>query len=139
MSRLYYPLLGLAVTTGLVVVLAFIGNDFDMKREIFFAEEEDKLPIEKLHRIMKAFQIVLKDFEVVESAILVPESNKASATPQQQKVITEVTSDVDFIYADLDTIRGSSAVKVKRKEMAEKLNHLSGRIDALLALLGQQR
>lgn len=139
MSRLYYPLVGLVVATGLVVVLALIGNDFELNKEIFLASDEDKLPVEKLYRIAKAYQIVLKDFEIVESALLASESSKPSATAAQQKIITEVTSDVDFIYSDLDCVRGSSAVKVRRKEMAEKLNSLSSRIDALLSLLGQER
>ena len=139
MSRLFYPLVGLAVASGLVVALAILSDDFELNKDVFFASEGDKLPIEKLHRITKAFHIVLKDFEIVESAVIASASTKPSATAAQQKIITEVTSDVDFIYADLDTIRGSSAVKVRRKEIAEKLNTLSSRIDALLSLLGQER
>lgn len=139
MSRLYLPLIGLAVTAIVVVASVVMGDGLELQRDLFLAEEGDKASIEKLHRINKAFEVVLKDFEVVESSVLKRKVEKPTASPEEQKVITEVTSDVDFIYADLDTIRGSSVVKLKRKAMAEKLNSLSTRIDSLLNLLGQER
>ena len=139
MSRLYLPLIGLAFTAIIVVASVVVGDSFELQKDIFLAEEGDKTPIEKLHRINKAFEVVLKDFDVVESSVLKMKSGKPIASAEEQKVITEVTSDVDFIYADLDTIRGSSVVKLKRKAMAEKLNSLSTRIDSLLNLMGQER
>jgi hypothetical protein len=139
MSRLYLPLIGLAVTAMIVVASVAAGDGLELQKDLFFAEEGDKISIEKVHRINKAFGVVLKDFEVVESSILKIKSGKPTASAEEQKVITEVTSDVDFIYADLDTIRGSSVVKLKRKAVAEKLNFLSTRIDSLLNLMGQER
>ena len=103
------------------------------------ASEEDKVSIEKLRRITKAFRMVLEAFESVEISILKSKLAKPIATAEEQKSIVEATSDVDFMYAELDTVRVSPAVKSKRKEMAEKLNSLSSRIDSLLALLGLQK
>ena len=66
-------------------------------------------------------------------------SARPVATADQLRVITETTSDVDFIYADLDSIRGGADIKIKRKNMAEKLNALSARIDVLLSFLGKEQ
>ena len=113
-----------------------IADDFELNKAVFFAEEEDKVPVEKLFRITKAFSVVLKEFEKVERKIL-NSAATPTATPEQIKIITETTSDVDFIYADLDSIRGSSTVKTRRKELAEQLNALSARIDSLLTTVSR--
>ena len=139
MSKTYIPLAALVLGAGLAISSYLFREDIESWTAIIMANEEDKVSIEKLRRITKAFRMVLEAFESVEVAILKLAIPKPIATAEQQKAIVEATSDVDFMYAELDTIRGSPAVKTKRKEMAEKLNSLSSRIDSLLALLGLQK
>lgn len=139
MSKTYIPLAALVLGAGLAISSYLFREDIESWTAIIMANEEDKISIEKLRRITKAFRMVLEAFESVEVSILKLGVPKPVATPEQQKAIVEATSDVDFMYAELDTIRGSPAVKTKRKEMAEKLNALSSRIDSLLALLGLQK
>lgn len=139
MSKAYIPLAALILGAGLAITSYLFRDDIESWTAIFMANEGDKVSIEKLRRITKAFRMVLEAFETVEISILSSKLSKPAATTEQQKAIVEATSDVDFMYAELDTVRGSSAVKTKRKEMAEKLNSLSSRIDSLLALLGLQK
>ena len=139
MSKTYIPLAALVLGAGLAISSYLFREDIESWTAIIMANEEDKVSIEKLRRITKAFRMVIEAFESVEVAILKLSIPKPIATAEQQKAIVEATSDVDFMYAELDTIRGSPAVKTKRKEMAEKLNSLSSRIDSLLALLGLQK
>ena len=136
MSRAYYSLIALTVVASLSLAIIVIADDSELNKSVFFASEEDKIPVEKLYRISKAFALVLKEFEKVESSIL-NSSTTPTASPEQIKIITETTSDVDFIYADLDSIRGSSIVKSRRKEVAEQLNALSARIDSLLSVVSK--
>lgn len=139
MSRPFYPLIIVAASIGIVLASIVILDDFELKKALFFAGEEDKAPVEKLYRIAKATALIMKEFEKVESILLKSSANTVVATADQLRVITETTSDVDFIYADLDSIRGSADIKIKRKSMAEKLNALSIRIDTLLSFLGKER
>lgn len=139
MSKSYIPLAALILGAGLAISSYLFRDDIESWTAIFMANEGDKVSIEKLRRITKAFRMVLEAFETVEISILNSKLPKPVATAEQQKAIVEATSDVDFMYAELDTVRGSPAVKTRRKEMAEKLNSLSSRIDSLLALLGLQK
>lgn len=139
MSKTYIPLAALVLGAGLAISSYLFRDDIESWTAIFMANEGDKISIEKLRRITKAFRMVLEAFETVEISIINSKLPKPAATAEQQKAIVEATSDVDFMYAELDTVRGSPAVKTKRKEMAEKLNSLSSRIDSLLALLGLQK
>lgn len=137
-SRFLYQLIAVTVGAGMIFVAAHLLDDFELKKALFFAEEEDKVPTEKLHRIAKATNLVIAEFEKVELDLL-KSSARPVATADQLRVITETTSDVDFIYADLDSIRGGADIKIKRKNMAEKLNALSARIDVLLSFLGKEQ
>ena len=136
--RSYLPLIIVSVSAGLILAAVLLSEDFQLNKDIFFAEEIDKVPTEKLHRISKAIEVVRLPFDKVENAILKHPVNP-SATAEELKIITETTSDVDFMFAELDSIRGSSVVKSKRKDIAERLNELSARIDTLLTFLGKER
>lgn len=145
MSRNYPLIVSITAVLSLGASLAAVqllpGCDLEWKKRIFFATVEDKRPLTTLNGIYQAIQLVLKSFDKVESNIMKSKSElkPSSIDPNMLNQITEITSDIDFIYAELDSIRGSNFVKAQRKEMAQDLKHLSDRVDAFLAYTGIQR
>jgi hypothetical protein len=73
---------------------------------------------------------VEKDFAVVEDSRAKQGINSASV----KKTLSQVTTDIDLIFEEMDIIRGDEAVKKRRKALIARLRVVSDRVDAILLL-----
>lgn len=122
----------MSLCAGISIVLYLRTEDFEYNKTMLFADTEDKNALRKLYRISKAARIVSSEFDKIEYRTAT-EINKTD-----RNVVQLLTSDLDFIFAELDSIRGGSIVKIKRKEMAESLKTLYDRVDVFSLLIASK-
>jgi hypothetical protein len=130
----FFPAAVAAVSlcAGISIVLYLRTEDFEYNKTMFFADKEDKNALGKLHRISKAAKIVSSEFNKIESR------TATAINKTDRNVVNLLTSDLDFIFAELDSLRGGDIVKIKRKEMAESLKTLYDRVDVFSSLIANK-
>ena len=78
-----------------------------------------------------AIVLVEKDFAQVEHTRAQLGNNNTS----MRRTLSQVTSDIDFIFEEMDKISGNEAVKKRRKVLVDRLRVLGDRVDAVIASL----
>jgi uncharacterized protein YfcZ (UPF0381/DUF406 family) len=121
-----------SLCAGVSIVFYMQTEDYEYKKTLFFADKEDKHALQKLHRISKAARIVFSEFNKIESR------TATAITSTDRSVVQLLTSDLDFIFAELDALRGGPVVKIKRKEMAESLRTLYDRVDVFSSIIAKK-
>jgi hypothetical protein len=59
--------------------------------------------------------------------------------PIYEEVIAELSSDIDYLLAELDQMRGGDSLKQKRKEIASKLTVLSRNVDIWIEIVKRNK
>jgi hypothetical protein len=135
-SRLALPILVSALSLGSILVLASAlrSENFEWSKIIFFASGEDKPSLKNLHGCLMAIQLLSKQFESIQTTYQISLSKVGTKKMiPKREMITPVTTDIDYVFTEIDSVRGGDLVKIKRKEIVETLKLLSDRVDAWLS------
>jgi hypothetical protein len=109
------------------VLLWYKWQTIANQADFLYVTEGDYPPLRLLHKISHAITIVEADFMKVKKGL-----KHAAIDPAAKKVLAGVTDDIDFIFAELDQVRGGDFIKRKRKALAERLKCLSDEVDKIL-------
>jgi hypothetical protein len=124
---------------GAIGVGALIVYNYEFIRDSLesqFNSSADDVPgLEKLTRIKKAAGFVQSEFT---NLIAKCKKNRGKIDGEILKIAAEITSDVDFIYGELDQVRGGALVKRRRRQQAEELQKLSKDVDELMEVLKER-
>jgi len=143
-----------AAAIGAIATYAYLRNqdgdgedsDLSTRLRLFLTEDDDKrqalVVYEKLSR---ALTEVRKNVDTAEALVSIlkaspPSSQDNSGTTvptlaELKKLLAEASSDLDFLFGELDQIRGDESVKRKRKQVADRINELSSCVDDAMAFV----
>lgn len=137
-----------AVAIGSVAVAAYLrykddeDSEWMSKLQLFFTEDADTrqalILCDKLNRALSEVEKNVDDIHVIKSNISTPSSSSSSSSDhfvRLKKLLAEASSDLDFLFGELDQIRGDGFIRKKRKQIADRINSLSSRVDDAMALV----
>ena len=105
------------------------------------ADKDKLLVLELIDRIDSASLLVLREIDEVAAQLSIYESHIDPNNCEKHKSekllkfgkirtqLSQISSDIDFIYAELDQVRGDKSVVDKRKRIVEKVNKMSKIVD----------
>ena len=86
--------------------------------------DTDRAAWSRLKVLEKAIALIFIDFESIQT-----QQDSAAVS----KILAQVTSDIDFVLAEIDEVRGSDAVKKHRKLLVLRLRPVAESVDRLIA------
>ena len=116
-----------------IIAVYYISKKYDeilWQKYIWLCDMEDRDAFRLLYRISNAIKIIRKDIDFL---VL----NRHTDNPDAVRHIAEIVSDIDFIFEELDAVRGSNNVRKRRKELVEVLTQYSEKLDKLVADLAE--
>lgn len=89
----------------------------------------------RLRVIEEAIRLVEKDVADVEKT----RANEGTNIARVKSTLSQVTSDIDLLFEEMDKLSGNEKVKKKRKAMVDRLRPVAERVDALIASLNMEQ
>ena len=85
--------------------------------------DTDRIAWSRLKVLEKAISLIMVDFESIQT-----QQDPAAIS----KILAQVTSDIDFVLAEIDEVRGSDLVKKHRKLLVLRLRPVTENVDRLI-------
>jgi hypothetical protein len=118
----------LTTTFGVAALLLWFQKDSLLEQvDYLYVTADDQAPLRVLHRISKAIIIVEKEF-----AKFLKTKKGSNLDATAKKILAGVTSDIDYIFGELDQVRGGDYIKKRRKFLVERLKRVSDDVDHFL-------
>lgn len=133
--------IGFACALSAAVVLVILNRETILNEvDKLFSDEKRAGTLLRLERIAHAISLVQ-----VEASRLEKSSHSSSNSNSESSLdrgslriaLAQLSSDVDYILAELDQIRGDDKIKSKRKELVTRTNTVVERVEKLTKILAE--
>ena len=85
--------------------------------------DTDRIAWSRLKVLEKAISLIITDFDSIQT-----QQDPTSIS----KILAQVTSDIDYVLAEIDELRGSEEVKKHRKLLVLRLRPVADMVDLLI-------
>ena len=115
-----------AVLWGLITTTVAVALTVGIVAAIYL--DPDRGAFDRLAIIEKAVDAVVSELDTVKI-------RPGSDDVQKKKALAQVNTDIDFVFGELDQVRGGDGVKRRRKVIADRLKPLADEVDRMIAAM----
>lgn len=103
--------------------------------EKFTASPEKLITLKRIHNLKEAVRVLQNNVTQLFSLFSSSGNGHSNISPELKKGLAELSSDIDYLYGELDQIRGDESIVRQRKAIVEEVNCVSKKADAWFAEL----